>query len=634
MKTKKLLLLMVMVFMGAVGVQAAKTAKAVLSSDAKKLTFYFDEANYSPLKTYPLNTVGVDPEWLENASTITEVVFDPSFADARPTSCSGWFKGMKNLTNIVMNNPAVEYPWQNNYFVLNTSEVTTMREMFRGCSSLMELPDLYMLDTSKVTDMAYMFYVCSGLTSLNLATHVYLGGRRTVFTNFTTTKVTTMANMFSGCASLTSLNLDNFNTSSVTSMRFMFNQCNNLATIVGIDKFDTSNVTDMHQMFAWCKKLTELKLPYNTSKVEHMTYMFALCNNLISVDISSFDIPEENSYGMFMEDYSLSELTVSAKSAKLDPEGFSGVGTKSSPCHLVCTGGFTPEPEAEGGSWFQWKKGFFTKSTTVPYVAFKGNVLTFRFDDQRVALAKDGYLIYGLNEDIEEPTWQSNQTLRANVTKVVFEPSFAKVKPVSCFLWFNQMNGLRSVEGMEYLNTSEVTQMQQMFYDCRFLTEVDVSHFNTSKVESMSFMFAQCWNLFSLDVSNFVLPVNTYSMFSGSSINRLAVPASANELQENACDGLGSKELPYKLICPSGFTPNATETGDGWIKWKGGYFVVLMKGDVNDDGQVTVSDVMLTVNKSLGKPVSSFNELNGDVNNDGVISVADVMLIVAIVMGN
>ena len=625
---------MLMLLMGAVGVQAAKIAKAVLSTDKTKLTFYFDDKKYLTSNIYLLNTGSADPEWLENAATITEVVFDPSFADARPTSCYRWFCGMKNLTNIVMNNPAVEYPWQNNYFVLNTSEVTTMREMFRGCSSLMELPDLYMLDTSKVTDMAYMFYVCSGLTSLNLATHVYLGGRRTVFTKFNTTNVTTMSNMFSGCISLTTLNLSNFNTSSVTSMRFMFNQCNNLPTIVGVDKFDTSNVTDMHQMFSRCYKLMELKLPYNTSKVEVMNYMFALCSNLISVDISSFDIPEENSFGMFMEDYNLSELTVSAKSAKLDSDVFSDVGSKSSPCHLVCTGGFTPEPEAEDGSWFQWKKGYFTKSAAVPYAAFKGNVLTFRCDDQRVALAKDGYLIYGLNEDIDEPKWQSNQTLRDNVTKVVFEPSFAKVRPVSCFLWFNQMHELRSVEGMEYFNTSEVTQMSQMFYDCRYLTEVDVSHFNTSKVESMSFMFAQCWNLFSLDVSNFVLPVNTYSMFSGSSINWLSVPASANELQENACDGLGSKEYPYLLICPVGFTPVPSETGAGWIKWKGGYFATAFKGDANDDGNVSIPDVMLTVDYMLNGSASNFHFKLADMNGDGNITVADVMAIVAIIMGN
>lgn len=625
---------MLMLLMGAVGVQAAKIAKAVLSTDKTKLTFYFDDKKYISSETYLLNTGAADPEWLENAATITEVVFDPSFADARPTSCYRWFYGMKNLTNIVMNNPAVEYPWQNNYFVLNTSEVTTMSEMFRGCSSLMELPDLYMLDTSKVTDMSFMFCLCSGLTSLNLATHVYLGGRRTVFTKFNTTNVITMSNMFSGCISLTTLNLSNFNTSSVTSMRFMFNQCNNLPTIVGVDKFDTSNVTDMHQMFSRCYKLMELKLPYNTSKVEVMNYMFALCSNLISVDISSFDIPEVNSYGMFMEDYNLSELTVSAKSAKLDSDVFSDVGSKSSPCHLVCTGGFTPEPEAEGGSWFQWKKGYFTKSAAVPYAAFKGNVLTFHCDDQRTVLAKDGYLIYGLNEDLDAPRWQSNQTLRDNVTKVVFEPSFANVRPVSCFQWFNQMNGLRSVEGMEYFNTSEVTQMQQMFYDCRYLTEVDVSHFNTSKVESMSFMFAQCWNLFSLDVSNFVLPVNTYSMFSGSSINWLSVPASANELQENACDGLGSKEYPYLLICPVGFTPVPSETGAGWIKWKGGYFSTAFKGDANDDGNVSIPDVMLTVDYMLNGSASNFHFRLADMNGDGNITVADVMAIVAIIMGN
>ena len=123
-------------------------------------------------------------------------------------------------------------------------------------------------------------------------------------------------------------------------------------------------------------------------------------------------------------------------------------------------------------------------------------------------------------------------------------------------------------------------------------------------------------------------------MFSGSSINWLSVPASANELQENACDGLGSKEYPYLLICPVGFTPVPSETGAGWIKWKGGYFATAFKGDANDDGNVSIPDVMLTVDYMLNGSASNFHFKLADMNGDGNITVADVMAIVAIIMGN
>ena len=55
-------------------------------------------------------------------------------------------------------------------------------------------------------------------------------------------------------------------------------------------------------------------------------------------------------------------------------------------------------------------------------------------------------------------------------------------------------------------------------------------------------------------------------------------------------------------------------------------------GDANEDSHVTVADVMLTVNKVLGKTLTTFNERNADVNSDGKINVSDVMGIVKIVL--
>lgn len=52
-------------------------------------------------------------------------------------------------------------------------------------------------------------------------------------------------------------------------------------------------------------------------------------------------------------------------------------------------------------------------------------------------------------------------------------------------------------------NTSKVTSMEQMFRYCTKLTSVDVTNFNTSKVTDMSYMFSRCNSLTSLDLSNF-----------------------------------------------------------------------------------------------------------------------------------
>ena len=58
---------------------------------------------------------------------------------------------------------------------------------------------------------------------------------------------------------------------------------------------------------------------------------------------------------------------------------------------------------------------------------------------------------------------------------------------------------------------------------------------------------------------------------------------------------------------------------------------VLMKGDVNRDGKVNVSDVTALVNMILG--VISKDEESADVNHDGKINVSDVTALVNIILG-
>ena len=64
-------------------------------------------------------------------------------------------------------------------------------------------------------------------------------------------------------------------------------------------------------------------------------------------------------------------------------------------------------------------------------------------------------------------------------------------------------------------NTSNVTNMYQMFYDCNALTSLYLSNFNTSNVKSMNSMFYGCSSLTSLDLSSFNTSnvTNMQSMF-------------------------------------------------------------------------------------------------------------------------
>ncbi len=149
----------------------------------------------------------------------------------------------------------------------------------------------------------------------------------------------------------------------------------------------------------------------------------------------------------------------------------------------------------------QLKDGYFILGTPAAekeaYVLFSNNgkTLTFYYDDQRET--REG-TSYSLNEGINQPKWN-----RWNINTVVFDSSFAEARPETTYSWFDQAYNLKSIIGIEFLNTSNVTNMGKMFDGCRNLTSLDVTHFDTSKVTSMGWMFAECISLNTLDITNF-----------------------------------------------------------------------------------------------------------------------------------
>ena len=128
------------------------------------------------------------------------------------------------------------------------------------------------------------------------------------------------------------------------------------------------------------------------------------------------------------------------------------------------------------------------------------NTLTFKHDTNKPAGA------FALNEGKNAPGWYkpNNDGSNANIIKkVVFDASFANARPTSCYKWFYDCTNLTTIEGIEYLNTENVTNMGWMFSNCEALTILDVSNFDTKNVTNMRCMFSICFALTTLDVSNF-----------------------------------------------------------------------------------------------------------------------------------
>ncbi|MCR5070009.1 MAG: BspA family leucine-rich repeat surface protein, partial [Prevotella sp.] len=134
----------------------------------------------------------------------------------------------------------------------------------------------------------------------------------------------------------------------------------------------------------------------------------------------------------------------------------------------------------------------------VPYAEYteSDNTLTFRYGEMP---SSNTCFSITWNADEQQP-WHSYYS---SVKHVVFESSFSSARPEICYRWFYGMGQLQDITGLEYLNTSSVTDMSEMFCGCSGLTSLDVSGFNTSSVTDMSEMFSGCYGLTSLDVSGF-----------------------------------------------------------------------------------------------------------------------------------
>ena len=461
---------------------------------------------------YALNSGEEKPAWNKQGNNITRVVFDASFANARPTTCYAWFQdfqslkqieGIENLNTENVTNMA--YMFRNcrklaelDVTHFNTANVTSMSNMFRFCSNLTSL-DVTHFNTENVKDMSSMFYFCSNLTSLDV-------------TNFNTANVKDMSSMFYFCVELTSLDVTNFNTENVTSMENMFGYCTGL-TSLDVTNFNTANVTNMGSLFNNCKKLTSLDVThFNTENVIVMSSMFCDCADLTLLDIANFNTAKVNTMSnMFIRCYKLKEIYVSDKFVT-DVVRFSS-GMFSEASSLSGDIDWTSDKPDDktyakiDGGYFR-DKAYYNR----PWVKYADGTLTFRCGYKKIL----GENEYELNSGDNLPKWETNYN---NISQVVFEASFANARPTSCYAWFQNFENLKQIAGIENLNTANVTDMSNMFKNCSNLAKLDVTHFNTAKVTNMYSMFTRCSNLAELDLTHFNTAnvTNMYEMFNGCS---------------------------------------------------------------------------------------------------------------------
>ena len=484
---------------------------AVFDEGTGTLTFKYGT---SPEEAYDLNVKEWEhPGWKSQTKNIKKVVFDASFANARPTICDYWFYDCGKLTDI----EGIEY--------LNTEKVTSMESMFGLCDALTSL-DLTNFNTTNVTSMHLMFNACFELTT------IYASDK------FVTTNVTSSSNMFWGCKKLKGYDVNkvdhyyancgtdgyftpgcayaefdnatgtltfrykgvkpygayylnqgtfdpgwlaqkekikkvvfdaSFANARPTSCYYWFSKCSNLTTIEGIEYLNTENVTNMCYMFG-SSALTSLDLTkFNTEKVEDMKYMFYRCSALTTIFASDKFVTSKVRFGYDM----FTDCKKLIGAIKYD-----GSNTNNKDFANYKTGYFTPEGGFPGYAEFDGSTG----------------TLTFTSGPSKPKGA------YALNEGASEPGWLTHKN---EIKEVVFDASFACARPTNCYGWFKDFTNLTTIEGFEYLNTENVTNMTGVFNGCSALTSLDLTNFNTAKVTDMKLLFANCSALESLDLSMF-----------------------------------------------------------------------------------------------------------------------------------
>lgn len=434
------LLLMFMLFQPLMAL--ARTMYGRLNTDTQTLTIYYDDNWQKGDFTIPSYS---PPYWrydidFKELAKIKTVVFDPSFKDARLKDCSWWFSGFLGLTTITH----LEY--------LNTSQVTNMQCMFQDCESL-EALDLSTFNTENVTNMYGMFQFCKSLKSLNLS-------------SFNTSKVKQMGYMFQNCESLTALDLSRFNTENVKNYEHMFHSCKSL-TALDLSSFNSKEILNTSIMFSGCFALKTLDISsFDTSKTTDMPSMFSECSALETIYASS----------AFTTDNVTNDSYMFSNCRKL--KNFDESNSGKTHAHIGEGGYFTVAP-----AWVRFDAATGT--------------LTFQCSSAKTDADTD----YFLNEGSDEPGWY--QTKSADIKTVVFKRNFRDARPTTCSLWFGSCTNLTSIEGLENLNTSDVTRMDYMFYKCERLRALDLSGFNTEKVENMGDMFSNCKNLETLNLSSF-----------------------------------------------------------------------------------------------------------------------------------
>ena len=354
-----------------------------------------------------------------------------------------------------------------------TDKVTTFTDnefgSFDNCTALTYV-NTDGWDVSNVMGISYMFYGCVGLTQANI-------------TNLKFDKLIHMKQVFYNCNKLTHLDLSKWNVSNIDDIDGLFMYCNSL-DLVNLNGWTISKDYNIYSLFLDCNNLTKVfmkdsdyesvnkiisQLP--TRSVDNVGYL-----DISGVDnISQVDVTTANNKYWNVVNINADRLVAKYTSKVPSHLPTFNNGYEYSVIETESNGVYTVEIYSENDfESCSFYNNFSTQLLTVDYLKITNKVTAFNV----------GY--YGMFDTCSNLTYVNTEGWdTSNVTNMNY-------------LFYNCQN-LTNVNVSD-LNVSKVTSMQQIFYNCNKLTQLDLSKWDVSKVTSMNSLFNYCGSLTSLNL--------------------------------------------------------------------------------------------------------------------------------------
>ncbi|MCT6889113.1 MAG: BspA family leucine-rich repeat surface protein, partial [Lactobacillus sp.] len=426
--------------------------------------------------------------------------------------------GEKDKDYSIDNTAEKEIGINNNINNINTDNITEIDilgkitingpadSLFDTLPNLTQINGLNNLITSDVTDMSYMFANCPKLVSLDLS-------------SFDTSKVTFFSSMFYADTDLSSVNLSSFTITDDAVDYSLFDSCTNLTKLVlgkGI-KFTTTNDLpndSLQQPGTWVNmgegnsSLTKGTNQWSSADLmtnyqgdrDHDTYIRYTGGTVTVhrqdeqgkqlVDQDGKQIPDEKLFGNISD-----PVTVDTS------KEFAGYTFKENKNSNVKA--FTSDPQditlvySKSKTDNTWEGVPYTFNNGVLSLGEKGKTYTINNSD---------------NKDISIKNNISN-VAGTDITEIDINAPIAIIGSAQSL--FSYLN-FTKINGLDKLDTSKVTSMLRMFFDCKKIVSLDLSSFDTTNVTSFNIMFSGDPNLTSVDLSSFTVSddATTLGMFS------------------------------------------------------------------------------------------------------------------------